>query len=120
VIFLDHNTTGDGLLTALQVLAVLRRKERPLSELVGGIERFPQVLLNVAVAEQRPIEQLPELVRRIRQVEEELAGRGRVLIRYSGTERKARVMVEGEDEARVRAYADDLAATLRRALAGEG
>jgi phosphoglucosamine mutase len=118
VIFLDHNTTGDGLLTALQVLAVLRRKERPLSELVGGIERFPQVLLNVAVAEQRPIEQLPELVHRIRQVEAELAGRGRVLIRYSGTERKARVMVEGEDEARVRAYADDLAATLRRALAG--
>jgi phosphoglucosamine mutase len=118
VIFLDHNTTGDGLLTALQVLAVLRRKERPLSELVGGIERFPQVLLNVAVAEQRPIEQLPELVRLIRRVEAELAGRGRVLIRYSGTERKARVMVEGEDEARVRAYADELAATLRRALAG--
>jgi phosphoglucosamine mutase len=119
VIFLDHNTTGDGLLTALQVLAILRRKERPLSELVQGIERFPQVLLNVAVAEQRPIEELPELVHRIRQVEAELAGRGRVLIRYSGTERKARVMVEGEDEARVRAYADDLAATLRRSLAGK-
>jgi phosphoglucosamine mutase len=118
VIFLDHNTTGDGLLTALQVLAVLRRKERPLSELVRGIERFPQVLLNVAVSEQRPIDSLPEMVRRIRQVEDELAGRGRVLIRYSGTEKKARVMVEGEDEGRVRAYADDLAATLRRALAG--
>jgi phosphoglucosamine mutase len=117
VIFLDHNTTGDGLLTALQVLAVLRRKERPLSELVRGIERFPQVLLNVAVSEQRPIDSLPEMVRRIRQVEDELAGRGRVLIRYSGTEKKARVMVEGEDEGRVRAYADDLAATLRRALA---
>ena len=61
VIFLDHNTTGDGLLTALQVLAILRRKERPLSELVRGIERFPQVLLNVAVAEKRPLEELPEL-----------------------------------------------------------
>jgi phosphoglucosamine mutase len=72
----------------------------------------------VAVAEQRPIEQLPELVGLIRRVEAELAGRGRVLIRYSGTERKARVMVEGEDESRVRAYADELAATLRRALAG--
>jgi phosphoglucosamine mutase len=118
VIFLDHNTTGDGLLTALQVLAVLRRKELPLSELARGIERFPQVLLNVAVSEQRPIDSLPEMVRRIRQVEDELAGRGRVLIRYSGTEKKARVMVEGEDEGRVRAYADDLAATLRRALAG--
>jgi phosphoglucosamine mutase len=119
VVFLDHNTTGDGLLTALQVLGIQRRKERPLSELVQGIERFPQVLLNIAVAEKRPIEDLPELVRRIRQVETELAGRGRVLIRYSGTERKARIMVEGDDEERVRAYADDLAATLRRALGPE-
>jgi phosphoglucosamine mutase len=116
VVFLDHNTTGDGLLTALQVLAVQRRKERPLSELLGGIERFPQVLLNIVVAEKRPIEELPEVVRRIRQVEDELAGRGRVLIRYSGTERKARIMVEGEDEDRVRGYAEDLAATLRRVL----
>ena len=74
MVFLDHNTTGDGLLTALQVLAILRRKERPLSELVQGIERFPQVLLNVAVAEKRPLEELPELVRRIRQVEDELGG----------------------------------------------
>jgi len=112
-------TTGDGLLTALQVLAIQRRKERPLSELVQGIERFPQVLLNIAVAEKRPIEELPEMVRRIRQVEAELAGRGRVLIRYSGTERKARIMVEGDDEERVRAYAEDLAATLRRALGVE-
>jgi phosphoglucosamine mutase len=120
VVFLDHNTTGDGLLTALQVLAVQRRKERPLSELVQGIERFPQVLLNIEVTEKRPIEELPELMRRIRQVETDLAGRGRVLIRYSGTERKARIMVEGDEEERVRAYAEDLAATLRRALGPEG
>jgi phosphoglucosamine mutase len=116
VVFLDHNTTGDGLLTALQVLAIQRRKERPLSELVQGIERFPQVLLNIAVTEKRPLDQLPEMQRRIRQVEDELGDRGRVLIRYSGTERKARIMVEGEDEERVRAFAEDLAATLRRAL----
>jgi phosphoglucosamine mutase len=116
VVFLDHNTTGDGLLTALQVLAVQRRKERPLSELVKGIERFPQVLLNIGVANKRPIDELPELLRHIQQVEAELAGRGRVLIRYSGTERKARVMVEGEDETRVQTYAQELAATLRRVL----
>ncbi len=119
IVFLDHNTTGDGLLTALQVLAILRRKERPLSELVQGVERFPQVLLNIPVAEKRPIDELPEMLERIRQVEQALAGRGRVLIRYSGTERKARIMVEGEDEEQVRAYAEDLAATLSRAL-GEG
>jgi phosphoglucosamine mutase len=116
VVFLDHNTTGDGLLTALQVLAIQRRKERPLSELVQGIERFPQVLLNIAVAEKRPLDQLPEMQARIRQVEAELGDRGRVLIRYSGTERKARIMVEGEQEDRVRDFAEDLAATLRRAL----
>jgi phosphoglucosamine mutase len=118
VVFLDHNTTGDGLLTALQVLAIQRRKERPLSELVRGVERFPQVLLNIDVAEKRPIEELPELVKKIRLVEADFAGRGRVLIRYSGTERKARIMVEGDDEERVRAAAEDLAATLRRSLGG--
>jgi phosphoglucosamine mutase len=116
VIFLDHNTTGDGLLSALQVLAIMKRKERPLSELVAGIERFPQVLVNVTVARKRPIEELVDVGRAIERVERELAGRGRVLIRYSGTESKARVMVEGEDELRVRDLANELAEALRRAL----
>jgi len=118
VIFLDHTHTGDGLLTALQVLAIMRRKERPLSELAGGIERFPQVLVNFAVAEKRPLETLGDFMRQLRQVEQELGKRGRVLIRYSGTEAKARVMVEGEDEARVTALAQELADALKRALAG--
>jgi len=118
VIFLDHNHTGDGLLTALQVLAIMRRKERPLSELAAGIERFPQVLVNFAVAEKRPLESLPEFMRQLRQVEQTLGKRGRVLIRYSGTEAKARVMVEGEDERRVNALANELAEALKRALAG--
>ncbi len=116
-IFLDHNTTGDGLLSALQVLSIMRRKERPLSELAGCMERFPQVLLNFAVAEKRPLEELPAVQKHVAAVEAELDGRGRVLIRYSGTESKARVMVEGEDEARVRTYAEELSDTLRRALA---
>ena len=116
-IFLDHNTTGDGLLSALQVLSIMRRKERPLSELAGCMERFPQVLLNFAVAEKRPLEELPAVQKHVAAVEAELDGRGRVLIRYSGTESKARVMVEGEDEGRVRTYAEELSDTLRRALA---
>ncbi len=118
VIFLEHGHTGDGLLTALQVLAILRRKQRPLSELASGIERFPQVLVNVAVAEKRPFDSLPEFSRQLRAVEESLGTRGRVLIRYSGTEAKARVMVEGEDEKRVHEIANELADGLRRALAG--
>jgi phosphoglucosamine mutase len=120
VIFLDYNTTGDGLLTGLQTLAILRRKERPLSDLVRGIERFPQVLVNVPVAEKRPLESLPVVCQAIEKVEAELAGRGRVLIRYSGTESKVRVMVEGEDDARVQEYARDLADLLRRALGAGG
>jgi phosphoglucosamine mutase len=119
LVFLDHNTTGDGLITALQALAIMRRQDKPLSALVADIERFPQVLLNVRVAEKRPLEGLPSVQAAIAKVEKALDGRGRVLIRYSGTEPKARVMVEGEDEARVREYAQSIAADLRRALGGE-
>ena len=116
IVFLEHNTTGDGLLTGLQVLAIMKRKERPLSELASGMERFPQVLENVRVAEKRPIEELTSFQTKLRAVESELGDRGRVLIRYSGTEPLARVMVEGEDEARVREIAEELAAELVRAL----
>jgi phosphoglucosamine mutase len=118
IVFLDHNTTGDGLLTGLQVLAIMRRKGRQLSELVAGIERFPQILVNVRVAEKPPIEEISSVCDVVRRVEKDLDGRGRVLIRYSGTEPKARVMVEGEDESRVGEYADELAESLRRAIGG--
>ena len=116
IIFLDHNTTGDGLLTGLQVLAIMRRKGRRLSELVADIERFPQILVNVPVAEKQPIDEIPSVCEVVQRVEKDLDGRGRVLIRYSGTEPKARVMVEGEDEARVDEYANEIAESLRRAL----
>jgi phosphoglucosamine mutase len=116
LVFLDHNTTGDGLLTALQILAIMRRSGRPLSELVAGIERFPQVLMNVRVAEKRPLESLPRTSEAVRKVEAELGDRGRVVIRYSGTEPKARIMVEGDDELRVRAFARELAKGLQREL----
>jgi phosphoglucosamine mutase len=115
-IFLDHNTSGDGLITALQTLAIMRRSGRALSEITAGFERFPQVLVNVRVAAKHPIEELPSFTRVLERVESELDGRGRVLIRYSGTEPKARIMVEGEDEDRVGIYAQDLAAELQRAL----
>jgi len=117
-IFLDHNTSGDGLITALQTLAIMRRSGRKLSDLTAGFQRFPQVLINVNVAEKRPIESLPGFARVLSKVEAELDGKGRVLIRYSGTEPKARIMVEGEDEERVDGYAHDLAHELRRALGG--
>jgi len=120
VIFLDHNTTGDGLLTGLQALAIMKRKGRALSELAACLEHFPQVLVNVKVRAKPPIDSLEELQRAIGHFEAEMAGNGRVLVRYSGTEAKARVMVEGEEETRVREIAEDLASLLRRSVGAEG
>jgi phosphoglucosamine mutase len=116
LIFLDLNKTGDGLITALQALALMRRRGLRLSEVVERFRRYPQVLLNVVVKEKRPIESIPALAEAVRRVEREFDGSGRVLIRYSGTEPKARVMVEGEDERRVDEIANDLADAVRRAL----
>ena len=118
ILFLEHNTTGDGLITALQALAIMVRKERRLSELCAGFQRFPQALLAVAVPEKRPIEELAGMLEAIRRVETRLGRHGRVLVRYSGTEPKARVMVEGQDEADVARYAAELAEQLKRSLSG--
>ena len=118
VIFLDYNRTGDGLITALQVIAIMLRTGRPLSELARLVTRFPQVLVNVKLAVKRPLEDLSDFQKALRAVEQDLGDCGRVLVRYSGTEQKARVMVEGEDEARVNEIANDLAERLQKALAG--
>jgi phosphoglucosamine mutase len=118
LIFLDHARTGDGMMAALQTLAIMARSQRKLSELIEGFERYPQVILNVRVAQKRPIESLPSLQAAIRDVESQLRGNGRVLIRYSGTEPKARIMVEGQDERRVSQLAQQLADELVRALGG--
>jgi phosphoglucosamine mutase len=118
IVFLDHNTTGDGLITALQTVAIVRRRGQLLSELTGQFDRFPQALINVPVAEKRPLEELSELQAAIERIEAELGNRGRVLIRNSGTEPKVRVMVEGKDEERVWAYARELAEVVQRSMGG--
>jgi len=118
LVFLDHATTGDGTVAALRVLAVMLEEGCPLSQLAEeSMIRYPQVLLNFAVAEKRPLEDLPEILKLITRVEGELGADGRVLVRYSGTEAKARVMIEGTSEERIRAYAEDIASALRKALA---
>jgi len=114
LIFLDHATTGDGIVAALRVLAVMAEEGRSLSELAGVMTRTPQVLVNVAVGRRLPIEELPDVVRLIASIERDLGDRGRVLVRYSGTEAKARVMIEGPDEAAIRAQAEEVAAVLAR------
>jgi phosphoglucosamine mutase len=117
VIFLDHNTTGDGMLSALQVLALMRSEDVALSELArGAMERVPQVLRSVRVREKVPFEELTDLQRTLDAVEEALQGWGRILLRYSGTEPLARVMIEGEDETRIEELAGEVCAQIRRAI----
>ncbi|MHC1751409.1 phosphoglucosamine mutase [Humidesulfovibrio sp.] len=116
LIFMEHSTTGDGTLAALQLLRIMCQKNLPLSLLAHLIEPFPQVMVNVCVEKKVPFAELPEVGRAIACVEAEMNGRGRVLLRYSGTEPKARVMVEGEDTAKVELYANDIAQLLERSL----
>ena len=114
LIFLDHVTTGDGIVAALRVLAVMAGEGRALSDLASCMVRTPQVLVNVAVGQRRPLEELPEVAGLIAAIERELGDDGRVLVRYSGTEAKARVMIEGPDESAIRARAEEVAAVLAR------
>jgi phosphoglucosamine mutase len=116
IIFLDHATTGDGMVAALRVLAVMVEEGRPLSELGRAMTRYPQALLNFPVARKRPIDEMPAVLAAIALVEGDLGADGRVLVRYSGTESKARVMIEGTDLGRIRAQADEIAKTLKREL----
>ncbi|HEY4396025.1 MAG TPA: phosphoglucosamine mutase [Polyangia bacterium] len=116
IIFLEHATTGDGMIAALRVLAVMAAEGRPLSELSRAMTRFPQVLLNFAVARKRPFEEMPAFQKVIAAVERDLGADGRVVVRYSGTEAKARVMIEGTDEAGIRARAEEIASALKREL----
>jgi phosphoglucosamine mutase len=114
LVFLDHMTTGDGIVAALRMLEVMVREERPLAELARVMTRTPQVLVNVKVDRKRPLEEMPGVVEMIEQVEADLAGDGRVLVRYSGTETKARVMIEGPDESMIRTRAEQIAAEMTR------
>ncbi len=113
IVFLDCNTTGDGAITCLQVLALMVEKGKRLSELKRIMTRLPQVLLNVKVREKRDFDRMPKVASTIAATEKALNGRGRTLIRYSGTEMLARVMIEGEDGARIEQMAQEIAEQIR-------
>jgi phosphoglucosamine mutase len=109
LIFSEHATTGDGIVAALMTLAVMLREGRPLSELASVMQPLPQVIVNRVVTEKRPLRELPGVQARIARVERALDKRGRVLVRYSGTENKVRVMLEGPDQDKIEAYAAEIA-----------
>jgi phosphoglucosamine mutase len=116
IVFLDHNTTGDGLITGLAVLALLVETGRALSELRQIMQRFPQVLENLRVTSKPDVASLPAVAAAIGHAERELGERGRVLVRYSGTEPLLRVMVEGEREPTIRKLAHDIVDAARAAI----
>jgi phosphoglucosamine mutase len=116
VIFRDHATTGDGMLTALRVLEIVRKTGRSLDDLTSGLEVYPQVLVNVRVKERKPLSELVTVQREIQSAESSFGERGRVLVRFSGTEPLARVMVEGMDQEQVQSAADRIAGAIRAEL----
>jgi phosphoglucosamine mutase len=119
IIFLDHNTTGDGILTALQLLAVMKNKNKSLSELASAMKKYPQVLVNASVSEQNKHGYLDdqEIQKEIKRIEERFQDEGRVLIRPSGTEPVVRVMIEGADQREIEEEAVRLARLIEQRLA---
>jgi phosphoglucosamine mutase len=116
LIFMDYNTTGDGILSALQVLSLMKRTGKPLSELTSVMTTLPQVLMNVRVKEKRKLDQIPDVREAVSSVAEELSEEGRVLVRYSGTEPKARVMIEGPDQSMINRMAQTIVDAIEKNL----
>lgn len=119
ILFPHLATTGDGLLTSLVVLDLMARSGQSVDELIADLKVFPQVIVNVKVREKRPLESLPAVMDRIHEAEDDLKDTGRVVIRYSGTEALARVMIEAESEQAMRRHADRIAAAIRAELGAE-
>jgi phosphoglucosamine mutase len=117
LIFLDHHTTGDGLITALQVLAAMKKEGKPLSELAHVMDVFPQMLINIDVKKKPGIETIPEIMAAIKKAEEALGDKGRVLVRYSGTQNMCRVMVEGPTKKETETHCRQIADMVRKILA---
>ena len=116
VIFPDHLFTGDGLVTALSVLRTMAETGRELADLAADLRRYPQVLLNVPVRERVDLEGVPAVAAAMERVERRLAGQGRLLVRYSGTEPLLRVMIEGQDQREISSWAEEIASEVKRAI----
>jgi len=119
IIFPRLSLAGDGMITTVVLLRAMRHHSKSLGELVAGFQRYPQVLVNVRVREKRPFEELPAVQRLADEITQQLGERGRLLLRYSGTESLARVMIEGESESEVKSHANALAEVIRTALGSE-
>lgn len=118
IIFRDHATTGDGIVAALQILRIMRETGRPLSELRRQLQKYPQAQRNLHVCDKPPLESLHDVQRLVEEARAALGPAGRVLLRYSGTEPKARLLIEGRDQALIEHHADRIAGALAAAIGG--
>jgi len=116
IIFRDFTTTGDGIISALQILRIMHETGQPLSKLAACLEKYPQTQRNLVVKSKPPLEELPEVIKLVNQTEKELAGRGRVLLRYSGTEPKIRLLIEGRDFDKIDQHANRIAEAIQNAI----
>jgi phosphoglucosamine mutase len=116
VVFLDHSTTGDGIIAGLKVLEAMKRTGKPLSELRKSIRLMPQARHDIRVSKKEPFEKHADVQKAIQAAENALLGKGRVFVRYSGTEALARVMIEGENEVEISRLSQDIASSIQRAL----
>jgi phosphoglucosamine mutase len=116
IIFRDFTTTGDGIISALQILRIMRETGEPLSKLKKCLKKYPQAQRNLVVKSKPPIEDLREVVKLRDEVERELAGKGRVLLRYSGTEPKIRLLIEGREFEKIDKHANRIADAIQSAI----
>ncbi len=116
IVFRDWTTAGDGLISALQILRIMRASGKPLSELRQCLKRYPQVVVNVRVREKPPLEDMPDVMKQLREAEKKLAKHGRVLLRYSGTEPVARVLVEGQEIGEIEVLANKISNALKQKI----
>jgi len=116
IIFPQLSLAGDGMITTLRLVRAMNEEGKTLDELTDGFERYPQLLINIRVREKRPFSEIDSIQRLILETESKLANHGRLLLRYSGTEPLARVMIEGKDQREIEKYAKDLAAEIGNTL----
>jgi phosphoglucosamine mutase len=119
IIFPKLSLAGDGLITTLLLLRTMKERGASLRELTAGLERYPQVLVNVKVREKVPLPEIPNLIPATSRIEKELGENGRLLLRYSGTEALARIMIEGRSQSEIEAYAEELAGVIRDAIGND-
>ena len=116
MIFRDFTTTGDGIISALQILRIMQETGKPLSELKKCLTKYPQAQRNLRVREKPPLESLGEVTKLVAETEKQLQGKGRVLLRYSGTEPKIRLLIEGRKSAEIDCQANRIAEAIQAAI----